>query len=265
MSSETAGAANRDVVGAVLKACALLEHFDTARPVWALNDLTVASGMNKTTVHRLMTTLVHAGWVARTADGAYRIAMPLFEIGAAAVSRLDIRDAAKPVLQELAATFGDTAYLMVPAESGAVCIDRVEGNNSLVVAGISIGSVIPYHAAAGPTVMLAYSPDLRADWLERDLPAFTDRTVTRPSALREHLDRVVAQGYSVSDADYLDGVAAVAAPILGQRRELVASVSVGGRRDAFDGDGLAARVDAVRAAARRLSRVAEALHDPTDT
>lgn len=251
--------AGRDIVGSVLKACSLLEHFDASRPNWTLNDLTSASGMNKTTVHRLMTTLIHAGWIDRTPDGGYRVAMPVFEIGSAALVHLDIRTAARPYMVQLAESYGDTAYLMVPADEGAVCIDRLEGNNPLVVAGINIGSVLPYHAAAGPIVMLANSDSLRERWIRDELASYTDRTLTDAGKLREHLDSVRALGYSVSNSDYLSGVAAVAAPILGRSGEVVASISIGGRVEAFEGNALQRKIDSVRDAAARLTRAAQAL------
>ncbi|WP_042937782.1 IclR family transcriptional regulator [Rhodococcus sp. AW25M09] len=257
--TESDAHAGRDIVGAVVKACRLLEHFDTSHPVWTLNDLTTASRMNKTTVHRLMTTMIHAGWVDRTPEGSYRIAMPVFEIGSSALTQLDIRGAAASYMREIANTFGDTAYLMVPAGEGAVCIDRLEGSNSLVVAGISIGSVLPYHAAAGPISMLAHSAEIRDQWLTGSLPAYTPETVTESSALMSHLEQIRTQGYAVSRSDYLAGVAAVGAPILGRRGAVVAAISVGGRIEAFEGVALQRKIDTIVAAAAALSRVAAAL------
>ncbi|WP_328387333.1 IclR family transcriptional regulator [Nocardia sp. NBC_00416] len=255
--SEVSG--GRDVVGAVLKACTLLGHFSADRPTWALNDLTVASGMNKTTVFRLMATLVQAGWVDRTEEGAYRVAMPVFEIGSAALAKLDIRSAAKPFMTELATAFGNTAYLMVPAEQGAVCIDLLEGRNSLVVAGINVGSVMPYHVAAGPAVMLAHSKALRDRWITNDLPAITEQTITEADRLVEHLDEIERAGYSVSNSDYLPGVAAVAAPILGRDGSVVASISVGGRSEEFEGEALTAKIEKVCDAGARITRIVQAL------
>jgi DNA-binding IclR family transcriptional regulator len=257
--TEAEGQPNREIVGAVLKACSLLEHFGTDRPIWTLNELTAASGMNKTTVHRLMATLIHAGWVDRTEDGGYRVAMRVFEVGSGALVRLDIRSAAKPYMVDLANTFGDTSYLMVPSDQGAVCIDKLEGHNPLVVAGISIGSVMPYHAAAGPIVMLAHSDDLRRRWLADDLPSFTDRTITDGALLATHLDEIRAAGYSVSNADYLAGVAAVAAPIFDRAGAVVASISIGGRVEVFDGETLDGKIDKVRTAAAAISRIVQAI------
>ncbi|WP_024803288.1 IclR family transcriptional regulator [Nocardia sp. BMG51109] len=251
--------ASRDVVGAVLKACALLGNFGADRPVWTLNELTSASGMNKTTVYRLMATLIQAGWVDRTQEGAYRVAMPVFEVGSAALAELDIRSAARPFMSELATAFGNTAYLMVPAEEGAVCIDLLEGRNSLVVAGINVGSVMPYHAAAGPTVMLAHSETLRGKWITDSLPAITDRTITDVDSLLEHLGEIREAGYSLSNSDYLPGVAALAAPILGRDGSVVASISVGGRAEEFEGDALTAKIERVCDAGARLTRIMQTL------
>jgi DNA-binding IclR family transcriptional regulator len=140
-----------------------------------------------------------------------------------------------------------------------VCIDRHEGSNPLVVAGISIGSVLPYHATAGPMAMLAFSARIRDRWLGGELAAYTNRTLTSPDQLMDHLDRIRTQGYALSNSDYLAGVAAVGAPILGRDGAVVASISVGGRVETFEGDALADKVETILAAARSLSRVAEAL------
>ena len=71
--------------------------------------------------------------------------------------------------------------------------------------GISVGTVLQSHAAAGPTVMLAMSDELRARSIRGQLLTFTDRTLTDPADLTRHLDRSREIGYSVSDSDYLDG------------------------------------------------------------
>ena len=248
------GGAGKDTVAAVLKACQLLERFDVDRPVWTLADLTTASGMNKTTVFRLMGTLQHAGWVVRDPGGAYRLALRVFAVGSAAVVGYDFRTAAHPVLAALAAEHGDTAFLMVPAAEGAVCIDRVEGGSPLAVTGIGIGTVLPFHAAAGPMMMLALSPELRRRWITPELPRFTVLTLADATTLKERLDAVAAAGYVHSDGDYLDGVSAVAAPITGRSGDLVATISLGGSTDRFRDGLLADRVAAVRSAAAQLSR-----------
>ncbi len=246
-------ATSRETVGSVLRGCRRREHFGADRPVITLAELTAASGLNKPTVHRLMTSFVEAGWVHRDAVGAYRIRMPVFAVGAAALAEFDLRAEARPVLEDLAARFGDTAFLMVPADAGAVCIDRVEGGKPLVVAGIGIGTVLPFHAAAAPVVMAAFDSAVRERLLARELPAFTAATQTDPAGLVAHLEEVRASGVAVSRDDYLGGVSAVAAPVLGVDGVLVATVSLGGRSEDFTGAEGEQRAAAVVEAGRGLS------------
>ncbi|WP_243653238.1 IclR family transcriptional regulator [Pseudonocardia endophytica] len=244
---------SRETVGSVLRACRLLEQFGADRPVITLAELTAASGLNKPTVHRLMTSFVEAGWVHRDGAGAYRIRMPVFAVGAAALAEFDLRTEARPALEDLAARFGDTAFLMVPADAGAVCIDRVEGGKPLVVAGIGIGTVLPYHAAAAPVVMAAFDPAVRQRVLAGDLEAFTEATHVDRAELAAHLDEVRATGIAFSRDDYLGGVSAVAAAVLGRDGALEATISLGGRSEDFTGAEGDQRAAAVAEAARLLS------------
>lgn len=248
--------ASRETVGSVLRACQLLGQFSADRPVITLAELTALSGLNKPTVHRLMTSFVEAGWVHRDHTGAYRIRMPLFVIGAAALADFDLRTEARPELEALAAQFGDTAFLMVPSDAGAVCIDRVVGGKPMVLTAVSVGSVLPYNAAAAPVAMVAFDPKLRRRVLQEPLRAFTEKTHVDPEEFAAHLDLVRASGISRSRDDYLDGVSAVAAPILGPDGSLLGTISLGGRSEDFVGTEGDERADAVRAAATRLSRAA---------
>nr|WP_232512700.1 IclR family transcriptional regulator C-terminal domain-containing protein [Rhodococcus pyridinivorans] len=72
--------------------------------------------------------------------------------------------------------------------------------------------------------MLAHSEELQRSWIQDGLPAFTDRTLTTTAQLTQHLEIVRKDGYAVSNSDYLPGVAAVAAPILGRDGSVVASI-----------------------------------------
>ncbi|MFY0405511.1 IclR family transcriptional regulator [Solicola sp. PLA-1-18] len=244
----------QETVGSVLRACRLLGSFGVDRPVVTLAELTADSGLNKPTVHRLMSTFVAAGWVSRDAAGAYRVRLPLFAIASAALGELDLRDHARGELDGLATGFGNTAFLMVPSEAGAVVIDRVEGGRSLQVAGLSVGTVLPFHAAAAPVVMAAFDDESRAALLARDLPSYTPLTLTDHDLLERRLAEVRDAGWASSHADYLSGVSAVAAPVTsGPSAELVATLSLGGPSDDFEGPALDERVAAVRVAAGRLS------------
>jgi DNA-binding IclR family transcriptional regulator len=243
----------KSLVNSVIKACQIIETFTQDRPALTLGELAEANGLNKTTTHRLLASLVRAGWLARGPDGAYKISMRLFTVGSVALTGFDLRDEARPFLIDLARRFGDTAYLMTPSDGGAVCIDLVEGDSALTIKKISIGSVLPYHAAAAPMLMLALSARLQDRWLAHPLERFTPDTITNPDRLRTELARIAETGYTVSDQDYLDGVAAVAAPVRDNTEALTATISLGGPAHHFRGSRLVESIDAVRTAAADLS------------
>ncbi|MDA0564228.1 IclR family transcriptional regulator [Streptomonospora sp. S1-112] len=253
MTDDEAAGESKSVVNSVLRACGLLECFTHERPALTLGELAHETGLNKTTAHRLLATLVQAGWISQRADGAYKPTMRMFTVGSTALAELNLRDEAQPLLRGLAERFSHTAYLMVPAESGAVCIDLAEGSASLTIKKIAVGSVLPYHTAAGPTTMLAFSERLRERWLRRPLQRYTPQTVTDPDVLRAHLEKIADAGYTVSDEDYLEGVGAVAAPVFGAGGDLVATISLGGPAAHFRGGGLVGLIAAVRAAAAELT------------
>lgn len=250
----TAGIDQRNYVGSVLKACRLMEFFDHRRPELTLAEVAERSGMNKTTVYRLLNTLVMAGWLARSGSNAYRPTMRVFQVGSVALASTTLPVEAKPVLRDLAERFGDTAYLMVPSGRVAVCIDAVAGNSPVTVSGIAIGSHLPLHAAAAPVAMLAFVPGLLDTELSHDhREAFTAATVTENERLHTLVDLVREQGYAVSEADYLPDVAAVAAPVFGSDGVCVGTISLGGTYDRIRGERSEEIIAGVREAATTLS------------
>lgn len=250
---EGTGVDPKNVVVSVLKACQLMESFTRERPNLTLADLTAATGMNKTTVHRLAATLIQAGWLTRGEGATYRLTMRPFRVGAVALAELSLRSEAVPFLRGLADRFGDTAYLMIPGPDGAVCVDIFQGNNPVRVNTVGVGTVLPYHTAAGPVVMLAFSAELRERWLARTLDQYTSHTLVDAATLEERLEKIARDGYAISEEDYLYGVGAVAAPVFDAQGELAATLSLGGVNDGFRGSRLLEIIEGVTSSARELS------------
>jgi DNA-binding IclR family transcriptional regulator len=243
----------KNIVGSIIKASRLLDLFSTERREVSLGEFTRETGFNKTTAYRLLQTLVAAGWLVRSGSGGYRLGTRLLVLGAIARSDLDLRTEALPAMQKLADEFGDTAFLMVPGPQGAVTIETVVGTNPVRVHGLSVGSVLPYHVAAGPVVLAAFSPTLEADVLAGERPRFTPNTAVAKTALRARFAEVREQGYALSMEDYIDDVAAVAAPVLGPDGVAVAALSVGGPANRFTAQMRSATVARVVQYARELS------------
>src|SRR3954451_25066337 len=114
----------------------------------------------RSTAHRLLAALRRRGFVAQDRpNGAYRPGPALYEIGLAAVSRIDIRRVARPVLERLCETTQETVSLAVLEGTTVRFIDCAESPRSVRV-GNRTGVVRPAHASAvGKAIMAGLSEE----------------------------------------------------------------------------------------------------------
>lgn len=178
--------------------------------------------------YRLLTQLSTLGWVERGSQrGLYRLGLLLLRIGGLVEDRLDVRNAALPVLQSLLRTTGATSFLCVRRSDRAVCIERLEGGEVRSLA-MRIGDSLPLHSGAAPMAILAFLP-------RGDQAAYLERLRQGEGAERarwaeSQIDLVQARGFSVSDGDVTPGIAAIGAPVRNHRGEIEASISISGLR-----------------------------------
>lgn len=248
-----AGPDRRSYVASVLKACDVVEVLGRGDTEYALGEVAEATGLGKTTVHRLLSSLQMAGWVERGPRDGYRLSIRMLTLANAAQRQFSIRNEALPHLRTLAGRFGDTAFLLVPSTEGAVVVEMVEGESPLKVNTVTVGSVIPFHVAGGPSVMAAWDDDIRARVLAGPRPRFTEHTDTTDEALEAKFARIREEGYIFADEDLNNGVAVVSAPVFGPSGDILCTLSLGGAKQGFGPERRPEIVEAVRAACSTLS------------
>ncbi len=119
---------------------------------------------------------------------------------------------------------------------------------------ISIGQATPLTAGAHGRCFLAY--DDESEWrrhLAAGLRPMTSATITDPSRFIEILREVRRQGYAISDGEFHRGATAVDAPIFGKGGQVELVISSVCISSQLDERHLAEVVNAVSAAARKLS------------
>ena len=140
----------------------------------------------------------------------------------------DLRAAAQPVLEHLAAQSRETVNLAVLDGDEAVNVEQIDGPH-LVRDNNWIGRRTPLHCVANGKVLVAWqSPANLERVLSQPLVRFTSRTITDPRLLREELARVRTHGYATALGEIEDGLNAVAAPVRAASGEIVAAISVSG-------------------------------------
>jgi DNA-binding IclR family transcriptional regulator len=217
------------IVESVMRACRLLGCFRRDRPEMSLTEFVRCAGYSKSTTYRLLATLEAAGWVERTQTGGYQLTIVPFQIGSTLIDSSPLREVALPEMASLAGTLRGPAFLTIPAGTQAVCIERVDQGIGLQLMELGVGGSQPLHLGAGPRVLLAfneseYLPSLLATGLE----ARTKSSIVDADELRKDLEGIRRRGYSISDSDATDGVAALGAPVFDSAGRAVAALSVGG-------------------------------------
>jgi DNA-binding IclR family transcriptional regulator len=185
-----------------------------------LSEASEHLGVAHSTAHRLMAMLAYHGFVRQEPGSRAYVAGPaLVEIGLAAVRELDIRLHARPVLESLAASLGETVHLVVLEGGNVRYLDAVESPRALRVAART-GSALAANCTASGKALLAELPDAEVAAIFADqetLTALTSRSITSCARLLAELREVRARGYAVNIEESEEGVATVAVAVRGPR------------------------------------------------
>ncbi len=208
--------------------------------------------MSPSTASRQLGTLLEGGLVEYDDEsGRYRLGLRLVQLGNAVLARLDVRNVARPHLEELVASVRETATLSVPGEADAITVDFVPTDH--YVQGVTrLGRPSIGHATAAGKVMLAFTGRRPAP----PLTAYTERTITDPIVLERELAQIRLSGWAQAYEEREPELNAVAAPVWSSRAELAAIVAVQGPLPRF---GRAAARRAVPVLLERAAAISEEL------
>ena len=197
-----------------------------------VTELSEKVGLKISTVHRLLTTFTHRGYVEQDPDdNKYRLGLKLLEIGNAVLYFADIRIVARPYLEELVDRCNETANLAILDDGEVVYIDQVESKNLVIVKMLAqAGNRGHIHCTASGKAMLAFLPEEKINEIlaKIEMPKFTNETITDPEQLKKELARIYQDGYALDWGEREEHVRCVAAPIFNHEGKVIAGISVSG-------------------------------------
>jgi DNA-binding IclR family transcriptional regulator len=241
-----------DAVQSLSKALDLLEAFSFEEPEMALGELSLKVGLAKSTVHKLLRTLVLRGYVAQDpSTRRYRLGLRNWQLGTLAASRLDVRHVAAPHLRRLAELTGEQVTLWVSEQDVVVCVERIDSRHQLRTY-TRLGTVAdPMDLAAG-RCLLAFRPPSQWPDLLSTLAARRDPPPA-VEAMTARLAQIVERGYDVTDRSVAANGCGLAAPIRGNDGRIVAATTVSGPVERFDHEMTEALVPQLLGSAARIS------------
>jgi DNA-binding IclR family transcriptional regulator len=228
-------------VGTLDRAVAVLDAVE--RGASRFGAIAEATGLPRATAHRLLRALAAHGLVAEDAGSGYRLGPRLLRLASSAMRELPLRQAAHPILVELARDTGESAQLYVRLGDARVCIDAIDSARELR-AIVPVGASLPLFAGSAAKVFLAYATDA-----ERFLRQAGDR-----ARFERDVAAVRTRGWASSSDERKQGVGSVSAPVLGPYDVPVGVVSVAGPSSRMTRAGVRRSAAAVVEAARRIER-----------
>lgn len=221
------GDAKRLPIASLIKSLRVLEELALAGESASVADLIEHSGLERTTVQRVLRTLHAEGYVERTARGEYGVAPRAYVLGVMLSKGSHLAVASAPVLRELREAIDEAVHLGVLDGTEVISIAHYPTNRMLSFS-FPIGSRIPAYASTLGRAILSHLPSERAVEVlqQSDRRALTRHTMTSMRDLRAELERGREQGYSAAVGEVELGVSSVAAPVLGPTGEALAAINV---------------------------------------
>lgn len=217
-------------VQSVKRAVTILKSFSLDEPEMGVGKMSRRLGMPKSTVFRLLNTLVSEGLINQNPEtGRYRLGMDILELASNVLAFSEVQKIARPLLRELADELKETVNLSVLDGTDMVNLEQFVSPGRLVMRVGWIGRRMPAHSVSSGKVILAFMPESKWEThLKGELERLTPNTLTSPKALMDSFRQIRGVGFAIALEELEEGLHAVSAPILNHMAEVVASVSVSG-------------------------------------
>ncbi|MFT4115630.1 IclR family transcriptional regulator [Bradyrhizobium sp.] len=225
-------------VAAVDRALTILAAFEDAPEPLMLAELARRTGMYKSTLLRLMTSLQDFGYLVQLADGRYHLGPTPFRLGAVYQRANNLHDHAMPVLRQLVADGTESPSFHVRHDGKRrLCVFRVDSAHS-TLDRVEAGMLLPLDRGAAGRVILAFDAE-------------------KGAAHDEIRANCIAVSFGERDPD----CAGLACPVFGPGGKCAGALSLSGPKPRFTPDNIKAMSLLLLKAAGRLTR---ALGGPTD-
>ncbi|GGN94112.1 IclR family transcriptional regulator [Actinoplanes lobatus] len=224
MESGTSRAESADQQGvrSVQRALGILGLLTDDRPVVSVREIVEATGLAKTTVLRLVSTLEQNGLLWATASG-YMAGPGLWRWAHLARRSWELPAETQRGMKELAARRRETVNLYVVRDIYRVCVAQQESPQPLRHV-VQVGDELPMWAGASSKVLLRDATPALLERIAKGSPHGPGHAVV----MREWIDEAAAKGFGESHGEREDGLSAVAAPVLGRSGTVVAALALSG-------------------------------------
>lgn len=237
----------------------VIEKLSTATHPQTLSQLSLRTGVPKSSLMRLLDDLVYERYVIHMpGKKGYALGPQTYQLALATLRAPELLQACRVVLERLVGVTGETCNLNALVEDSVKYLARVESSGHLrLQLRLPVGTHVPLHCTASGKLFLAFTSEpVLSKLLDRlDLIRMTPQTVTERDRLEASLPAIRAQKIGIDDEEFIVGMVAVAVPILDKAGTMVAALACHAPTAQASLQHLKNQVPHLRSAARELSDI----------
>jgi DNA-binding IclR family transcriptional regulator len=210
--------------GSIDKALTVLEALAEHSRV---TDIAAETGLPKSTVHRILQSLLEWGFARSDGNGGYLPGPRILTLAGRVMSRFDPAQHASVALRELRDATGLAVHFAIRSGDEAVYVDKLEGRRPYQMRS-RVGMSVPLHTTAiGKSVLAHLSESEVVEIVERaGLRPMTRRSITEISVLMRQLVEASEHGYAIDDGENDPGISCIGAPIFDHTGTVMGGVSI---------------------------------------
>ena len=255
---------DRYIVPALQRGLDLLAQFSRQTPELSGAELSRKLGLPRASVFRMLHTLEKSGFVERVGDSTqYKLSLGVLRLGFEYLASMELTEHGRPVIDALRDATGYSAHVVVRDQRDVVFVAKAIGKNTQFHA-IQVGARLPAHATVLGRQLLCCMTmaELNALYPEPTLKSYTPKTPQTVAQLKALLEIDRRNGYGISQGGFETGISTIAAPVLNDRLEVIAAVSIAVPAQHLDSKMTDALVPLVRDAAKALTERLSHLPQP---
>jgi DNA-binding IclR family transcriptional regulator len=240
-----------------LRSFAIVEAAVSSATPLTLDAICAATGLPKSTVHRVLHNLVGSRILAVEVNGrGYSAGDRLHALLSIVEAGSSLHRRRREIMMKLVDRVGHTCNFTTLALNDVVYVDRVEANWPGRTK-LYPGSHVPVHCTSTGKLLLSFLParQRRRLLFRAALPKYTDSTVTDPISIEKELRRIRRRFIATDEGGYLDGMVSVAVPVFGQNRRVIGGVAVHARQASLPLDQALSHLPDLKQAARDLGTI----------
>lgn len=216
-------------VQSIDRAVKIIECFNEERKELKLSEISERLGLNKSTVHGIITTLKYNGFISQDNETQkYKLGIRFIEFGDLVINSINIRNAVLPVIDEVCAKIEETVHVAMLDGIDVVWIEKRECTKSIKTS-TKIGARLPAYSTADGKIIICYQDnDKIINYLPKRIPKHTQNTITNKAQFINKLEEMKKNSCAIDNEEYIEGIRCVAAPIFDHDGKVRFSLSTTG-------------------------------------